>query len=514
MSRISSAASATYTSRALIARGDAGIKELSAADWYKLMMAYYQSNGLYTDLEAALHDAGIWNEAMKPLRNPAFRVAEFYASKLWPGALSTALPIVTENERIIPAIEQIWEWSNWARKKQVAARWFAIYGDMFIKVAQRVGPDGKPARVYMQLLRPQRVINFDSDERDYLTYIRIDTPRIRRGGDKIESFTHVELWDKSRNRFAIWEHDGKPGKPLSRLGRPIVDSEITDFGIDFIPIAHGKFRDLGEDDEDGQSRSGRGSNAFGHALDKIDEANRQATRLHQMFYRYNNVTEVVEGDATDPTGRPLAPPRVRGKTTSTDDGTLAVGDSRIVRLPSGWHWREAVPKLDYAAGLSILNAHMLEIEKDLPELAYYRLRDMSDISGRAVRLLLGDAIDRALEARGNGEATIIQAHQMALTIGQIGGLFDDIGDYAAGDYRHEFAARPVIDTPEAERADVAEKYVRATVPLAAALRRAGWTEDEIDGALEEQARARASEIDFAKQMRSDAERAFNGGAPE
>ena len=66
--------------------------------------------------------------------------------KIWPGPLPAALPIVTENQAIIEPIQQVWTWSNWGSEKQAAARWFACYGDMFLKVATKSDDAGKPVR--------------------------------------------------------------------------------------------------------------------------------------------------------------------------------------------------------------------------------------------------------------------------------------------------------------------------------------------------------------------------------
>ncbi len=49
---------------------------------YDLLNDYYLSNGLYSDVAAVLKNESKWGESMRPLRNPANRVVEFYVSKL------------------------------------------------------------------------------------------------------------------------------------------------------------------------------------------------------------------------------------------------------------------------------------------------------------------------------------------------------------------------------------------------------------------------------------------------
>lgn len=130
---------------------------------------------------------------------------------------------------------------------------------------------------------------------------------------------------------------------------------------------------------------------------------------------------------------------------------------KFARLPGNSSLESLVPDLKYSEHLEILNAHMLELEQDLPELAYYRMRSQSrDLSGAAVRLLLSDAIDKVVEARGNAESGLVRANEMALTIGVKHGIFDKgIGSYENGDFEHSFAERDVITLSETEKRQIA-----------------------------------------------------------
>lgn len=417
--------------------------ELSLADTYAALEFYYHNNGMYTLLQQDLIANGIWTEGMLGLRNPAHRVVEFYVAKLWPGALKKALPIETENTRIVDPIQQVWKWSNWGVKKQVAARWFANFGDMFIKVA------GGEDKVFLQVIKPAYVTDLRADERDYLTFVRIDIPQSRMVDGRLKLFYHTEIWNKATQIYQRWESDG-PNVSIERLGAALETRAFSDFDIDFIPIVHAKFQDVGEP---------RGMGAYTHALDKIDEVNRSATRLHQLLFRFNDVTWAVTANAMDASGRPLPAPMIdlNGKPQS-DDGTTTIGTgTKVARLPGNSELQSLVPDLHYADALAILQDDMKELEADLPEMAYYRLRDQSkDLSGKAIRYLLSDAIDKALEARGNAETALARADAMALTMGVKLGLFNGIGEYEAGDFDHTFVERSVIPLSEAEKRENAE----------------------------------------------------------
>lgn len=407
-------------------------------DQYEVLRAYYENNGLYDQLQLGLREGGIRSEARKPLRNPAHRAVEFYASKLWPGALPDALPIEAEDEALAPAIQQVWEWSNWGARKQVAARWLAIYGDLFIKVTGRADN----SRVFFQLIEPQHVTDMTVDERGFITSCRIDIPIAGTAADDAGAWS-TEYWDKERYR--LWRHRLTPQDPIGRLGAAVEDRALAEFGIDFVPIVHVKHQDTGGD---------RGAGCFTHAIDKIDEANRMATRLHQMMFRYNRPLMAVSANATDSQGRPLPAPQFAGP-GGTVTGDLNVNDDTMLHLPGLSKAEFLVPQLNFGAFLDTIRAHMEELEEDMPELRYYRESQSANSSGIALRVRLSGAVDRLLEARGNAEQGLIRADQMALTIGKNNRLplFTDIaGDYASGGFVHRFTGRPVIPLTETEEA--------------------------------------------------------------
>jgi hypothetical protein len=449
---------------------------LHAAEMYRVMRAYYLSNGLYDVLQDVLRRQGVWREALKPLRNPTYRVVEFHAGHLWPGALPGALPIETDNPDIIEPIQQVWKWSNWSSAKQVAARHLALYGDMFIKVSETADR----GRVFLQLIEPEHVTDFDADERGVLTYVRFDMPMKRRADDgTVIAYLHTEEWSLAEDAYRVWESltlsSTYSFPDTAELGTPKTEITISSMGIDFVPVVHAKFADIGED---------RGYAAIGPALDKIDEANRQATRLAQLLFRNNNVVWALRANSVDATGRPLPPPQLSDTAgTTDDDGTVTLGDDRVLKLPGMSQLDSLVPNINYEAALHVLQDHMVELEQDLPELIYYRVADMgANASGRAVRMLLAPAISRTLEARGNAENALGRADQMALTMGQNAGLWD-VGSYAAGDFEHCFEERDVLPNDELERAQAQQadgsalaQMVSAGVPLEMAVQEVfGWS---------------------------------------
>jgi hypothetical protein len=452
--------------------------DMPARTAYKLLRAYYENNGLYGVIFDMAQRVGAEAQALKPLRNPANRAVEFYAAKLWPGTLPDALPIIAGKESIVAPIQQVWKWSNWGTQKQVAARWFACYGDWFTKVVLRRGADtvsadtggpvsGEPRSVYFQPIPAEHVTDLTADERGNLTYLRLDVPKGRREKGEYTTYMHTEVWDKATQLYRTWEHKHGEDAALDQLGTPARQAAFSEFDIDFIPVVHAKFRDVGEP---------RGWGCFTHCADKIDEANRAATRLHQMLWRHNKALWALSANMQDQAGRPMPAPA----TPKSPDDKVALNDSDDwVSLPGMATLQPLVPAINYDAALNILNAQIAEVEQDLPELAYYRLQESSDLSGVAIRTLLSAASDRLMEARGNAESALARLDAMALTIGQNAGLFAGIGDYDAGDFEHSFQARDPFPMALAEQAQTLMQFTTAGLPVTSALRMIGKSDAEI-----------------------------------
>lgn len=434
--------------------------------WYGMLEAYYFNNALYDDVQTALMESAIWTPGMKSLRNPVNRAVEFHVSKLWPGALPKALPIVAKNKNLPAEVEKIWAWSNFATQKQVVARQLAGLGDAFIKVAEKV-EDGKVVRVYLDPIRPMNVTELELDERGFVIEIRIDVPS--------GNTTHTEVWSKTWGGVRVWEHEKGLDQELSILGTPTKQITFEELQFDFIPIVHSKFRDIGQV---------RGSAAFVHALDKIDEVNRQTTRLHQMIFRYNKPTIALLANDVDSAGRPLPPPVVTGSDSS--DSPVNLHDDDVWPMPGRSKIEYLVPNLNYADALSIVASQMEEITKDLPEVLYYELANKDNMSGVALRTLLGSAIDRVIEARGNAEPALARADEMALTIASIHDLIKDIGTFEAGDFVHTFAERDVIAISNTERAEILKTETESGIPLPIAMEHNGFSEEEIAKVSESQ----------------------------
>jgi len=441
------------------------------ADFEDMLEAYYMSNGLYDAIQAYMGENDIWTPGMQSIYNPAHRAVEFHVAHLWPGALGRAFCIVTQDEKVEAAIKQLWRWSNWESKKQLAARWFSMFGTMFIKATVRK----EAQQVRLQLIKSRYVTEFDCDSSDFIIYIRIDAQKTRLNkAGRPENYIRTEVWNKKENTYRVYEHQQSRVTPLSQLGNPVEQSPITDFGVDFVPFVHAKFRDIGE---------ARGLGVFAPVLDKIDEANRIATRLHEIAFRFNRPTIAVSSNDHDAQGRPLPAPKLFDKTGNEieNEDDLKDRDKSLFFLPGVTRMDMMVPNINFSAHLEELTDQMNEIKQDLPELRYYDIREPSNISTATMRLMLAGAIDRVLDARGNAYAALIRVNQMALTLGKVNGFegFADLGEYAAGKLEHSFGEQEVLPLTNQERAEAVKAEVDAGGDILLAMRRNGFTEDEI-----------------------------------
>jgi hypothetical protein len=121
---------------------------------------------------------------------------------------------------------------------------------------------------------------------------------------------------------------------------------------------------------------------------------------------------------------------------------------------------------------------MDEIRKDLPELAYYDLRGLRDVSGKAVRFLLDDMISRVNEARGNANSALVRAHKMALTVGTNVGVYKGLGEFEDGALNHNFLERLVLPEDKQELATLVQTFTLSGAALFAAAKAAGMTDEE------------------------------------
>ena len=412
----------------------------SPMDRYDIQEAYYKNNNLYQNLAGSGLGPGA---KVRSLRNPAHRVIEFHASHLWPEPLDE-LPLKSKSgkEPLEKAAEEVLKWGNWGQQKEVAARRLPTLGDLYLKAED----DADSERSYPKLINPRHVTDFDKDSRGFAIRVRLDIPIEQNGKQR----TRTEIYDKKGNYIKVWEHDRGPGAKEEALSDPITKESgaLTEFNADFVPFSHGSFSNTGGE---------RGIGAFAHALEPINELNKMASRVNDMFFR-KNVWALKRNEAG--TGAVTVEELARISEGATADEDVEVGKEEdkdtLIRLPGTSSLESLIPNIPYEAARGLMEDQEDELSQDLPELLYYVAKDKGDPSGRAISLGLAPAQDRAKEARANGEAAILQVLKMCLTIAKNKGAFKDIGDIGSfdnDDFDLIFEKRQILPQSDIEKAE-------------------------------------------------------------
>lgn len=405
------------------------------------------------------------NDTTRRLRTVVNRSVEFYASKMMPGDKITTL---AKNTAIQAAIEDVLRVSNFQANKPAMLRHLALYGDQFTRVR------GELDKVYMEDIKPRYVTGFTEDSRGFLTSLRIDIPTFDEAGGTV---MYTEYW--TLDGLAVWQGYHNRATSIDQLGEPREFTPLAAFGIDFIPVVHTKFKNTGDN---------RGQSCVYHALDKIYEANRLATRLNDLQFRHNKPIWAALANSVDKDGRPMPAPRIKvsgngaNATATEEEKETVLGD--VVYMPGASTLQPLIPSINYEHALAILNAQMEELEEDLPELRYYSIRDSGQLSGEAIGKLLGAAVDRALEARNNFTESLKRINMMALTIGIFLGIYPaTLGTFDGGSFEHDIVIDAMFGETLEKRAATLKTLTDAGVPLPVAMKETGFSDEQITQAI-------------------------------
>lgn len=456
------------------------LKNMSWRQLYERYEEYYENNDLYNNILGNAMRNGVWVENMKSLRNPANRSVEFFVNKI----STTKISASCDSDELRQAIEAIYKKGNLENQKRPAFRSFSIYGDLFYKAeSPELGQVPYPL-----LIDPNNVTDFELDDRGNVVKIRIDTPVEENYNKKMY---RVEMWTKEY--LWVWYIENSPFVPDDELGDPDEYYTTAEMGFDYVPFTYASFR---------KGKHKRASNAFRHAILKIDESNRSVTQLHQNLFRYNKPKFMVTSNMVDSMGREIpAATLEESENEGTTQSKTDWKDEEILYLPGMNKLESLIPNINYADALAILNAMMTEIEQDLPELRYYSIKD-SGISGKAITNLLAGALDRAQEARDNYSQALIRVTEMCVDMGIYSGAFSStIGTYANGDFNHTVELGPMIVVEKSEMAATLKSLTDAGLPLAFSMKQLGFTQEQIQEALDEkQKEDQQSQQNFMNQF--------------
>lgn len=440
----------------------------------------FYTNRVYDDLASylrATYPAGSQlYKYTRGLRNPVTRWVDFYVENVWGGMLDleagagketpSALPIITANDDLRPAIAKVWQWSNWNAKRNLATLYSGSMGDTFIVVVDR--PTAQ--KCYMQVRRPGEFTDLEWDD---FGHVKEATIEYRAMDDDGRSYTykqvieHPAVWGGPTTRFTTYK-DGS----LYAYPENVQDGQKTaqwTVPYDFVPVVHVPFRDVGE---------GWGMIGYAATLPKIDAANSLASLLGAQIGKTVNPAYVAYGIQA-------------GNLTLDMTPQDQIPIFYVSKAPGEAKLEPLTTDVDLAAALAILDSQLTDIDQDLPEL---RLSEAlrSGLSGEALGRASADVVSRVVAVRGNHDSGLVRAQQMAIAIAGASGYDPafrgfDFNSFEQGKLDHGIGDRPILPKSATEQIDTDTKRwaqvqtaVTSGVPVEMALMEImGWQKDDL-----------------------------------
>jgi hypothetical protein len=469
---------------------------LAPKELFTVLQKYYD-NDPYSDIELSRRLEHKWMENMRGLKSPARRSVEFFASHLLKG-----YQVTSPNAKLKTAIDLILQWSNFSNMGKVAIRQDSLFGQAFFKCMS----DGE--KVWFELLDPITIgDNFEVDNKGYIKSIRIDSWFANEEGRNILNTEYYEKTDSENGYFSVWQSESNQETTKLEELTGLVDTGFLRelVGDNFVPILYCKFSDIGKK---------LGVGCVEPYLAKIDELNRMSTALHEMIFNNKDGLWVVSANDKDASGRPIPAPKPKlAIGTSYGDEPKLKELKNVVALPGLVTMNCLIPNLPYDSMLAIVNDQLKELEYDMPELKYNALSE-SQLSSKAIRLMLAGAIDKAEEARESLLSALKRAIQICLTMGSFFTLPDflGLGTFENGNFDDfTITCEEIFPMSDDEKALTLKTYVEAGLPLPTAMRKSGFSEDEILLATQEKQAQDKQTADTKNQSLAGVMSNFNTG---
>ncbi|MEO6809723.1 MAG: hypothetical protein ABI353_11480 [Isosphaeraceae bacterium] len=432
--------------------------------------------------------------------NACHRLVETQATLIMGGILDpdagdgtsrqSCLPVLDAPDGLRVAIAKTWASSNLQNEKVVWTRRGSMLGDAPLLVVDDVATSS----VYLKSIHPRTLAELTKDAfgnvKGYVIEEIRDDPRlpprtIQQIGMNRPTVQYLEVCDRVPvfGGFRVRHRTFLNGMPWDWKGNGAFDPEwVMDY--DFVPMVFVPHIDYG----------GKFGLAEYHAglkkaipLDDVgSKINDQIRVLTQPKGFFSGMTasdlSAMDRRAADPTSKPQA---------GREQITTFFASEPTAR----WQAMVADMKIgECSAHLqTVLESHLA----DYPELRHDRVRSSGAAAAEAIREARKPAEVKILERRAPYLAALERATKMAVSIGghnHAVGLsgYDayagfDLESFHTGDLGFSFDQTPVFAadvmdriTEEAAEAGAVRAWTDTGVPLAVALRRVGWTEEEVD----------------------------------
>lgn len=457
---------------------------------YAVYWAFFKNNA-YSDVNLWAKDYRVQNKLYRHVRNiynPARRLCVFWETALYGGpldpnagdgsAVKSALPILTKNELLRPALARLWRDSNMQARKEE----YALLGTVFGDVGWRVCDDPGRGKVFITPLHAQNLYDVVRDEVGNVKgYTYIETrpdPRV-----VVTAQAHPVMYIETATRDGAWVlYQTFLNKDLYAWdGVSAAWAEPYGF-VPLVVVKHAGVSEWGESEIEGNEA-------------KIREADDMASLLHDYIRKAVNAPMLLAGvNAPEDNSTPTA------KNRNTSDRNTAAGTTPNLREevplfygPTGANAIPLIAPLDLVGAGARIDKLIEELESDNPELKIDKLRVSGGLTGRALELAREPAEQKGVRLRGNYDNGLVRAHQMALAIGGWRGYDGyqgfDLDSYARGVLDHSIGPRAIFSGSEMDKLEIREKFWQIVtnagpnVGNATVLRDLGWSDSKIEEEL-------------------------------
>lgn len=476
---------------------------------YQILWAFYENTAyrnIHTWATRYRADYALY-EYTRNIYNPVGRIIDFWQMHLLGGELDplagdgteqpSAMPIITENEALRPAIAQIWQWSNWQQRKD----WLALVGPCLGDSAIKIIDDIARNKVYMQIIHPKTIKSIAKDD---FGHIKAYTLEEERANPNNPATTTPVIY----NEIVTRDENGKVFFTTTLNGTPYPwNGEEAEWSVDygFVPFVHIPHIDVDID---------YGWSEVHKIRSKVHEADDLASKLDDQIRKTVDVPWLFTGAK-----KPSASPTTTGSDSSRD--RLSPGREEVPALYSSDPNAKAIPlvsDLDIPGVSQHIATILQDIERDYPELKLDILGLSGSISGRALAIARQPTVVKVKQRRVAYDRGIRDAQAMCVAIGgdrKVDPAFAGFGldSYERGDLDHIIGNRPVFAKTEWDDIEINREFwaaaevavSRVGVPLPTYLESQGWTNEQIRRLTRTNARqaARAAR-DVSRTRRSQA----------
>ncbi len=437
-----------------------------AVDWAIFENTCYQD--AHNWAPSYRHAYGLYRE-VRSIYGPAHEMGSFWQTHLLGGVLDPealeegAIPIVTDNEALRPAIAELWKWSKWQTQKDVMTLQGCILGDVGLRVVDSV----KHERVYLELVYPGIIKDIDKDPFGNIKGYVIEEQRANpKGGGSV---TYTE--QVTRSGINVVYETFLNHKPYAWGDQP----ERWTLPYGFVPMVHVMHNDVGLD---------FGWSELHPMRSKVMEIDDLASMLTDQLRKAVRPKWFLTG---------MKPSDLK---TSPTAATEEKPHPDREEIPAVWTTSPdakadaMVADVDYEGVLLHISNILGSLEKEFPELNKDIGTSSGDASGRALRVARQRVTAKVLQRRVNYDDGLVKAQQMAIAIGGYRGYEGykgfNLDSYAKGTLDHTIASRSVFDEDPLDQTEIsasfweaANKAKAAGVPLKGFLLEAGWSDERI-----------------------------------